>query len=174
MNDPKIHIQPRFNNQMSIRLLFLKNYTFRKSTSEFCFLFFFFSKSRTQTNCYTCTCTPFCSLLSVQQTWPLRKHDGQAEVSVCAIIGGFRSSVFVSFFAFNLRSVYASRYFDYKSQWTTQPWTVGKGKKIRLNTKDKNQQQVDFVHKPNQHLIIKSRSNLTIGLFILWMDYRIN
>ena len=42
MNDPKIHIQPRFNNQMSIRLLFLKNYTFRKSTSEFCFLFFFF------------------------------------------------------------------------------------------------------------------------------------
>ena len=31
---------------------------------------------------------------------------------------------------------------------------VGKGKQIRLNTKDKNKEQVDFVHKPNQHLII--------------------
>ena len=33
-------------------------------------------------------------------------------------------------------------------------------------TQDKNKEQVDFVH-----LIIESRSNLTIGLFILWMDY---
>ena len=51
---------------------------------------------------------------------------------------------------------------------------VGKGKQIWLNTTDKNKEQVDFVHKPNQHLIIESRSNLTIGLFILWMDYWIN
>ena len=51
---------------------------------------------------------------------------------------------------------------------------VGKGKQIRLNTTDKNKEQVDFVHKPNQHLIVESRSNLTIGLFILWMDYWIN
>ena len=34
---------------------------------------------------------------------------------------------------------------------------LGKGKQI----------QVDFVDKPNQHLIIESRSNLTVGLFIL-------
>ena len=32
---------------------------------------------------------------------------------------------------------------------------------------DKNKEQVDFVHKPNQHLIVESRSYLTIGLFIL-------
>ena len=36
-------------------------------------------------------------------------------------------------------------------------YTAGKGKQI----------QVDFVHKPNQHLLIESRSNLTVGLFIL-------
>ena len=36
----------------------------------------------------------------MQQTWPLRKHDGQTEISVCAVIGGFRSSAFVSCFAF--------------------------------------------------------------------------
>ena len=47
---------------------------------------------------------------------------------------------------------------------------VGKGKQIRLNTTDKNKEQVDFVHKPNQHLIIESRSNLTVGLFILLME----
>ena len=47
---------------------------------------------------------------------------------------------------------------------------VGKGKQIWLNTTDKNKEQVDFVHKTNQHLIIESRSNLTIGLFILWMN----
>ena len=50
----------------------------------------------------------------------------------------------------------------------------GKGKQIRLNSTDKNKEQVDFVHKPNQHLIIESRSNLTVGLFILSMDYWIN
>ena len=44
---------------------------------------------------------------------------------------------------------------------------AGKGKQIRLNTTDENKEQVDFVHKPNQHLIIESRSNLTVGLFIL-------
>ena len=27
-------------------------------------------------------------------------HDDQTEVSVCAVVGGFRSSAFVSFFAF--------------------------------------------------------------------------
>ena len=32
---------------------------------------------------------------------------------------------------------------------------------------DKNKEQVDIVHKPNQHLIIESRYNLTVGLFIL-------
>ena len=36
---------------------------------------------------------------------------------------------------------------------------VGKGKQIQL-------EQVDFVHKPKQHLIIESRSNLTIRLLI--------
>ena len=51
---------------------------------------------------------------------------------------------------------------------------AGKGKQIRLNTTDKNKEQVDFVHKPNQHLIIESRYNLTVGLFILWMDYWMN
>ena len=48
--------------------------------------------------------------------------------------------------------------------------TVGKGKQIRFNTTDKNKEQVDFVHKPNQQLIIELRSNLTITLFILWVD----
>ena len=43
-----------------------------------------------------------------------------------------------------------------------------------LNTTDKNKEQVDFVQKPNQHLIIESSSNLSIGLFILWMDYWID
>ena len=46
---------------------------------------------------------------------------------------------------------------------------AGKGKQMRLNTTDENKEQVDFVHKPcsNQYLIIESRSNLTVGLFIL-------
>ena len=36
---------------------------------------------------------------------------------------------------------------------------VGKGKQIIwLNTTDKNKELVDFVHKPNQHLIIESSS----------------
>ena len=39
--------------------------------------------------------------LRYTHSWPLRKHDGQTEVSVWAVIGGFRSSAFVSFFAFN-------------------------------------------------------------------------
>ena len=43
----------------------------------------------------------------------------------------------------------------------------GKAKKqIRLNATDKNKEQVDLVHKPNQHLIIESRSNLTIIHFM--------
>ena len=49
-----------------------------------------------------------------------------------------------------------------------------KREQIRLNTTDKNKEEVDFVHKPDQHLIIESRYNLTVGLFILWMDYSIN
>ena len=44
---------------------------------------------------------------------------------------------------------------------------VGKGKQIRLNAADKSKEQVNFVHKPNQQVIIESRSNLTIGLFVL-------
>ena len=52
------------------------------------------------------------------------------------------------------------------------------GRKREANTIehnwDNNKEQVDFVRKPNQHLIIESRSNLTVGLFILWMDYWIN
>ena len=41
-------------------------------------------------------------LRKLYATWPrpLRKHNGQTEVSVCAVIGGFRSSAFDSFFAF--------------------------------------------------------------------------
>ena len=31
-----------------------------------------------------------------------KKHDGHTEVSVCAVIGGFRSSAFVSFFTFGV------------------------------------------------------------------------
>ena len=46
---------------------------------------------------------------------------------------------------------------------------VGKTKQIRLNTTDKKKEQVDFVHNP-----IESRSNSTIGLFILQMDYWID
>ena len=46
---------------------------------------------------------------------------------------------------------------------------VEKTKQIRLNTTDKKKEQVDFVHKP-----IESRSNSTIGLFILQMDYWID
>ena len=30
-----------------------------------------------------------------------------------------------------------------------------------MNTTDENKEQVDFGHKPNQYLIIESRSNLT-------------
>jgi len=52
-----------------------------------------------------------------------------------------------------------------------QSLTAAKGKQIRLNSTDKNKEQVDFVHKPNAHLIIESRSNLTVGLFILQIDY---
>ena len=44
---------------------------------------------------------------------------------------------------------------------------AGKGKQIRVNTTEKNKEQADFVHKPNRHLVIESRSNLTVGLFIL-------
>ena len=84
---------------------FFKNYTFHKSTSEFCFFSSFFLR----VECgrvlkfkpkQTVKCTLFCCQWSVQETWPLRKHDGQTEVSVCAMIGGFRSSAIVSFFAF--------------------------------------------------------------------------
>ena len=35
------------------------------------------------------------------------------------------------------------------------------------HNRQKKKEQVDFVHKPNQHLLIESRPNLTIGLFIL-------
>ena len=44
---------------------------------------------------------------------------------------------------------------------------AGKGKQIRLNSTGKNKEQVDFVHKPNEHSIIEWRSNMTVGLFIL-------
>ena len=51
---------------------------------------------------------------------------------------------------------------------------VRKGKQIRLNT-NKNKEQVDFVHKPNQHLIIELRSNLTIDYsFYEWIIESIN
>ena len=36
---------------------------------------------------------------------------------------------------------------------------------MRLNTTDKNKEQVDFVHKPNQHLIIESRYNLDYSFY---------
>ena len=35
------------------------------------------------------------------------------------------------------------------------------------HNRDKNKEQVNFVNKPNQHLILESRSNLIVGLFIL-------
>ena len=77
------------------------NHTFHKSSSEFCSLFFF-SKSgvrassevQTQTNCYMYVILlPIISATNL--AWPLRKHDGQTEVSVCAVISGFWSSAFV-------------------------------------------------------------------------------
>ena len=46
------------------------------------------------------------------------------------------------------------------------------GRKRGANITDNNKGHIDFVHKPNQHFkIIGSRSNLTIGLFILRMDH---
>ena len=63
-----IHIQPRFNNRMLIRLLlfFFKNYTFHKSTSEFCFVCFVFFFLRVECGRFltfkpkqTLTCTLF-------------------------------------------------------------------------------------------------------------------
>ena len=42
-----------------------------------------------------------------------------------------------------------------------------KREEIQMNTIDKNKEQVDFVHKPNQHLIIELWSNLTSRLFII-------
>ena len=50
---------------------------------------------------------------------------------------------------------------------------VGKGKQIRLIPTDKNKEQVDFVHKPNQHLIVES-INLIIGLFIIFKNGLLN
>ena len=45
---------------------------------------------------------------------------------------------------------------------------VGKGK--QHNITNKNKEQVDFVHKPNQHFIIELRSNLTIDYsFYKWI-----
>ena len=46
----------------------------------------------------------------------------------------------------------------------------GKGKQIWLNTTNKNKEQVDLVHDPNQHLIIELSSNLTIDYsFYEWI-----
>ena len=65
----------------------------------------FFSKSRgrassevqTQTNCYVYGILP---PVITATDLTSQKHDGQTEVSACEVIGGFRSSAFVSFFAF--------------------------------------------------------------------------
>ena len=122
---------------------FFKNYTFHKSSSEFCFSFFF-SKSRvrvcsevqTQTNCYM-----YAILLPiiVEQTWPLRKHDGQTEVSLCAVIGGFRSLAFVSFFAFAVCLFLLLFWLNVMKN------AIVNGRKrdwrIRLNTTDKDKEQ---------------------------------
>ena len=154
---------------------FFKNYPFHKSTSEFCFFSSFFLR----VECgrvlkfkpkQTVKCMLFCCQWSVQETWPLRKQDGQTEVSVCAVIGGFRSSAFVSFFAF---AVYQFWLLFWLKARKNAIVNGRKGKQIRLNTTEKNNEQVDFVHKLNQH-IIESRSNLIIGLFILWVNYWID
>ena len=107
----------------------------------------------------------------MQQTWPLRKHDGHTEVSVCAVIGGFRSSAFCQFLCVCGLSILAVILIKGNENAIVNG---RKGKQIWLNTTDKNKEQIDFVHKPNQHLISESRSNLTIRLFILWVDYWIN
>ena len=48
-----------------------------------------------------------------------------------------------------------------------------KRKQIQINPTDKNKEQVDFVHKPNEHLIVELIS-LTIGLFIIFMNGLLN
>ena len=48
-----------------------------------------------------------------------------------------------------------------------------KRKQIQINPTDKNKEQVDFVHKPNEHLIVEL-INLTIGLFIVFMNGLLN
>ena len=48
-----------------------------------------------------------------------------------------------------------------------------KRKQIQINLTDKNKEQVDFVHKPNEHLIVEL-INLTIGLFIIFMNGLLN
>ena len=68
---------------------FLKNYTL--------FFFFFLRVERGRVLKFkpkqTVTCTPFCFQYNTST-------DVTSEVSVCAVIGGFRSPIFVSFFAF--------------------------------------------------------------------------
>ena len=44
---------------------------------------------------------------------------------------------------------------------------LGKGKQIRLNTKDKKKEPEHFVQKPNQHFIIESRSNYSFYEWII-------
>ena len=48
-----------------------------------------------------------------------------------------------------------------------------KRKQIQINPTDKNKEQVDFVHKPNEHFIVEL-INLTIGLFIIFMNGLLN
>ena len=43
----------------------------------------------------------------------------------------------------------------------------GNKKPNRIRQEKGSKYREDFVHKPNQHLIIESRSNSTVGLFIL-------
>ena len=44
---------------------------------------------------------------------------------------------------------------------------VGIKREANMIEHNRQKKKVDFVHKPNQYLIIESKPNLTIGLFIL-------
>ena len=48
-----------------------------------------------------------------------------------------------------------------------------KREQIQINPTDKNKEQVDFVLKPNELLIVEL-INLTIGLFIIFMNGLLN
>ena len=82
------------------------NYAFHKLTSELCFFLFFSESSASE----FWSSNPnkllhvrhFAASNQYNRPGLFKKHDCHTEVSVCAVIGGFRSSAFVSFFTFGV------------------------------------------------------------------------